>query len=290
MNLVSVIIPTYNREKTIIKCIDSVLKQTYKNIEVIVVDDCSSDNTEKIVKSTYGTKVKYLKLKKNSGACIARNKGIDISKGEYIAFQDSDDVWHEDKLEKQLNIMIEQNADISFCNFNKYSTKSSSYKELPILQEGFISYEKLLEKSVVSTQCIVAKSCCFKKIKFDSNMPRLQDWDVILQLSKEFSVYHINEGLVDMYVQDDSISSHPEKGLIAIKYIIEKNKEAIYKNKNILRNIYINVAYYKILNKQNPKEEYKEALKIKFSFEIFLRYILSKLHFLFFVYKIVGKI
>ena len=100
--LVSVIIPTYNRGRLILDSINSVLNQTYKNIELIVVDDCSTDNTEEILKSINDSRIKYVKLEKNSGACIARNKGIELSTGEFIAFNDSDDLWITTKLEKQL--------------------------------------------------------------------------------------------------------------------------------------------------------------------------------------------
>lgn len=100
--LVSVIIPTYNRGRLILDSVNSVLNQTYKNIELIVVDDCSTDDTKEVIESIKDSHIKYIKLEKNSGACIARNRGIEKSTGEFIAFNDSDDLWIPEKICRQL--------------------------------------------------------------------------------------------------------------------------------------------------------------------------------------------
>jgi len=97
--MISVIMPTYNRARTLKRAIDSVLAQTYSDIELIVVDDCSTDNTKDIVDKYSDERLRYVRLKKNSGACVARNVGIEKAKGEYIAFQDSDDYWEKEKIE-----------------------------------------------------------------------------------------------------------------------------------------------------------------------------------------------
>lgn len=115
IGLVSIIMPSYNCENIIKKSIDSVLKQTYKNWELIIVDDCSTDNTESVIKE-YASKhsnIYFFKLEHNSGAAEARNKAISESKGEYIAFLDSDDSWYTEKLEKQIKFM--KNNSIDFC-------------------------------------------------------------------------------------------------------------------------------------------------------------------------------
>ena len=109
--MISVIIPTHNREKTIKKSIDSVLCQTYNNIEIIVVDDKSTDNTEEVINSIKDNRIKYIKLDENKGACFARNKGIELAQGKYIAFQDSDDEWLPQKLEIQLRYLEEKKFD-----------------------------------------------------------------------------------------------------------------------------------------------------------------------------------
>ena len=100
---ISIIIPTYNREKLIIKSINSILNQSYHNIEVILIDDGSTDNTRKVISQIKDRRFRYIKLRKNKGASIARNIGIKKAFGNYISFQDSDDILHSDKLEKQIN-------------------------------------------------------------------------------------------------------------------------------------------------------------------------------------------
>ena len=101
--IISIIIPTYNREKYIVNAIKSCLKQTYKPKEIIIIDDCSKDNTKKLVKKIKDRRVEYIKLFSHKGACYSRNLGIRKAKGSYISFIDSDDVFLPEKLKKQIN-------------------------------------------------------------------------------------------------------------------------------------------------------------------------------------------
>ena len=105
--LVSIVTPSYNTGKWIGETIESVLSQTYQNWEMIIVDDCSTDNTDEVVASYSDSRIKYIKNDKNSGAAISRNKAIKAAKGDFIAFLDSDDLWVPEKLEKQLKFMID---------------------------------------------------------------------------------------------------------------------------------------------------------------------------------------
>jgi glycosyltransferase involved in cell wall biosynthesis len=120
---ISIIIPTYNREKLIIRSIKSILNQTYHNIEVILIDDGSTDNTKKVISQIKDKQLRYIKLRKNQGASVARNIGIQKAIGNYIAFQDSDDFLHSDKLEKQFNNLRIHNSDLDFCKFCLHNKK-----------------------------------------------------------------------------------------------------------------------------------------------------------------------
>ena len=104
-NLISVVIPTYNRKHLLQKAIASVLNQTYSNFELIVVDDCSTDSTEHFMKSLSDKRIRYIKHEKTKHASASRNTGIQLSKGEFIAFLDDDDRWLPTKLEKQLKLL-----------------------------------------------------------------------------------------------------------------------------------------------------------------------------------------
>src|SRR5690625_145630 len=117
--LISVITPAYNAERFIGETIESVLQQTYKNWEMIIVDDCSTDATVEIVQQyvEQDERVRLIQLKENSGSAIARNTAMDHARGDFFAFLDSDDLWYPEKLDKQLTFMLEK--DIAF-SFTKY--------------------------------------------------------------------------------------------------------------------------------------------------------------------------
>ena len=116
--LVSVVVPTYNRESTIVRSINSILEQTYQNLECIIVDDGSSDHTKDVVSQIEDSRVRYIKLNQNRGPSVARNVGIRESRGDYIAFNDSDDLWLPDKLEIQMaKLEAEAEAGMIYCSY-----------------------------------------------------------------------------------------------------------------------------------------------------------------------------
>lgn len=119
-DLVSIIMPSYNTAKYISESINSVINQTYQKWELIIVDDCSTDNTDEIIeKFLKDERIKYFKNEKNSGAAISRNKALREAKGKWIAFLDSDDLWTEDKLEKQINFMEKNNYSFSYTYYKE---------------------------------------------------------------------------------------------------------------------------------------------------------------------------
>lgn len=145
-NLVSVVTPLYNSEKFIEETIKSVLKQTYNNWEMIIVDDCSTDLGPNIVKkySEKDLRIKYIKMDKNSGAAHCRNKAIELSKGEFIAFLDSDDLWKETKLEKQVKFMNDNQYSISFHEYEEIDENGKSLNikieapKKPVTYRGYL--------------------------------------------------------------------------------------------------------------------------------------------------------
>ena len=130
--LISVVIPTYNRKTLLMRAVDSVLKQTYSNLEVWIIDDGSTDGTEKAVEAYQDKRVHYARMTKNSGPSAARNEGIRRANGEIIAFLDSDDIWHSNKLEKQVK-KINDNCQAVFC---KYLVRDDSGRIMPA-EEAF---------------------------------------------------------------------------------------------------------------------------------------------------------
>ena len=163
--MISVIIPTYNRGRCIQRSIDSVLSQTYKDIELIIVDDGSTDQTEEVVKKYEDPRIRYIKAG-HGGAGAARNRGVFEAKGEYIAFQDSDDYWQPQKLERQLERMKNVDADILFCAFERGLEGEIKRERVPVGIDGesrFIDVCDLLPGNMCSTQTLLLKKECFVK-------------------------------------------------------------------------------------------------------------------------------
>ena len=225
--LVSVIIPAYNREDTIEQAVRSVLDQDYKDIELIVVDDCSTDGTVQCVKKIEDDRLRVIESEVNGGACVARNKGIDAARGELIAFQDSDDIWHKDKLSKCVEAIEREQADFVFSAFLRVESTSRGEKREVIPGDDFNQAEdkldRILRRNCVSTQTIVAKRAVFDKVRFDPRMKRFQDWDLTIGVIRAgFSVYFVKEPLVSCYVQSDSISKDGEKAYHGFRMILSK--------------------------------------------------------------------
>lgn len=272
--LVSIIIPSYNREKTIKRAVDSLLQQSYKNIEIIVVDDCSKDNTEDVVKSIEDGRVSYYKLEKNSGACFARNYGIEKAKGEYIAFQDSDDLWEKDKLKRQIEILEQENFDMCICKTAQIDEETNKIiGTIPdnINESRLLTFNEVLEKNCVSTPVIVAKSECVKNVMFDNSMPRFQDWDFALRFLKSYNIYYLNEMLFKQYCQKESITKNPKRGIDAYDIIMKKYQEDLQNDKKALANVYIAYAALKKKNKEKYIKYLFKGLKTHFSIRNLLR-------------------
>lgn len=118
-DLASIIMPSYNTAPYIKETIQSVLDQTYTNWELIIVDDCSTDNTEEVLATINDSRIRYFKNEKNSGAAVSRNKALREAKGQWIAFLDSDDLWMPEKLEKQINFMKKNRYSFSYTNYEE---------------------------------------------------------------------------------------------------------------------------------------------------------------------------
>lgn len=272
--MISVILPTYNREKTIERAIKSVLNQSYKDIELIVVDDYSIDNTEMVVKKFKDKRLKYYKLKKNSGACFARNYGIEKSKGDYVAFQDSDDEWKIDKLKTQLENLRKNDSDLDFCMYEKFDGNQHGIFPSDDIKKRF--NKKGIEKALrygnfISTQLVLIKKEFLKENKFDINLPRLQDYDLFLRLSSICKISFCDEVLVSLYVQDDSISKSTDKLITAVG--IMSNKD--YKYKKILMSKLYELIAKSTKDVNIKKEYYNKSLKEKFDIFTFIKYMLN---------------
>lgn len=212
--LVSVIIPAYNSEKYISECLISVLSQDYKNIEIIVIDDCSIDGTESVVCNLINNNIniKYFKTTKNSGAGVSRNLGLSKAKGRYIAFLDADDIWHESKISKQINFLLKNKACIShtsYCMINEEGGRISGGVNVSNLVDLAL-YMKTTEIGL-STALIDRERV--GEIYFDTARTR-QDTMLWLRLfSLGFTSLGLNENLVSYRIRNGQISKNKFKML-----------------------------------------------------------------------------
>lgn len=236
MKKVSVIIPMHNSSKHIEQCVDSVLNQTYGNIEVVVVDDQSTDDSTKLVENKNDNRVKLIKLKKNVGAAIARNIGIDQATGDYITFIDSDDYWILNKLDKQINF-IEAN-DYKFIYGGYAYLKRNGETHIAHVPTS-ITYKQALKNTTIFTSTVMFNMKYLKKEDiYMPNIKKGQDtatwWKV---LKTGITAYGIDEVLSFYRVGEKSLSSNKFKAL--------KRSWDLYKREDInyMKRIYYYICY-----------------------------------------------
>ncbi len=207
---VSIITPLYNSGKFVSETIESVLVQTYTNWEMLIVDDCSSDDGAEIVKKycEKDSRIKYIKLEKNSGAAVARNKAIKLAQGDYIAFLDSDDLWKKEKLEKQIKFMKEKDCAFSFTEYETIDEEGNKNNILIKVPNSPIGYRRYLLTTPIG--CLTAMYDVKKIGKFYMPLIRKrQDAGLWLKiLKKGVKAYPIKENLAEYRIVKNSISSN----------------------------------------------------------------------------------
>jgi glycosyltransferase involved in cell wall biosynthesis len=240
--LVSVIMPTYNCAPYIGETIRSVQSQTYENWEIIIVDDCSTDNTESIVKSINDKRIRYYKNSKNSGAAVSRNFALREAKGRWIAFLDSDDLWAPTKLEHQLRFMVENNYAFSYHNYSEIDEQS---KSLGIV----ISGPKHISKFGMFNYCwpgcltVMYNREVVGPLEI-ADIKKNNDYAMWLKVIEQAECYLLNENLASYRKRTGSISNHGYTALIKWHYRLFKKAEncnCIIASFNTIRNLIFGV-------------------------------------------------
>ena len=241
---VSVIIPTYNRASLLEKSIQSVLNQTFQDFEIIIVDDCSTDNTEQVVKifQEKDNRIRYIKHEKNRGAAAARNTGIKAARGEFVAFQDSDDEWFSDKLLLQMQVFSNAQKDVGvvYTGFWRITNKKKIYIPHSWVKqkEGYILRELLIGNFIGTPTAIVRKECLIKMGMFDERLHSLEDWELWLRISKFYKFKCINKPLLVSYFTPNSVSTNKYAFIEAMNLILKKHFREFSSNKKILSKHY----------------------------------------------------
>lgn len=185
---VSVIIATYKRAGVVPQAIRSVLRQSFQNFEVIVVDDASPDNTREVVQSIGDHRVQYIRHAKNKGPSAVRNTGIRAAAGRYIAFLDDDDEWREDKLEKQIKAI--EKYDVVVC-----ATQVNGKCVTPYNRKS-INPSDLRRENQFPPSGLLAKTSVLKELLFDEELHQGEDWDVYIRIVQKYSIGYVSEPLL----------------------------------------------------------------------------------------------
>lgn len=286
MSTVSVIIPTYNRARMLKEAIESVLKQTFTDFELIVVNDHSTDNTEAVIQKFDDQRIRYLahpeKHTGDEGAAQARNTGISVAQSRYVAFLDDDDFWLPQKLEFQVKKLNDTSAKIGAVYTAYYKVdENDRIIDKVIPQSNVSNFRSLLIRNWIgTTSTVMVKKSCLNDIGiFDPHLPSCQDWDLWLRIARKYRIVPIRKPLVKMRIHQG------EKG----KTRISKNLKSAIKGRTLLHNKYKEslknqdrhsraayhfeegrfFAYHLQLRK--ARKQFWKSLETKFSFSALLR-------------------
>ena len=242
MNIkVSIIMPVYNSEKFLINTLESVINQTYKEWELILVDDCSNDKSKEIIQKfmKYDKRVKYYKLDENSGAAIARNYALKKSIGRFIAYLDADDLWINDKLEKQIQFMLDNSYGFTCTDYEVIDENGNSKNKIVNMPKK-INYNLFLRNTIIQTVGVMVDT---EKISKELlKMPlirRRQDAATWCQILKQgFNCYGLNDNLAMYRRVTNSLSSNKRKAVKGTWYLY-RNIE----NMNLIKSCYCFIGY-----------------------------------------------
>jgi len=286
MPKISIIIPTYNRSNLLTTTIDSVLNQTYKDFELIIIDDGSTDNTKQIVENLKqkDNRIIYEYQNNSGGPASPKNTGIKIAKGEYIAFLDDDDEWFPEKLEKQIKI-FEENEDIAIVSCDSVVVSDKNETKVKTSKIDNYNLNKLLIKNSIFTGTVFIKASSIKKKLFDKNLNFLEDWDMWIRiLSDNDKIKFIPEILFKYKIGNQNTTKKINllKKIEAQLYVFNKNIQ-LYKKYNISH-----IAMFQVGVKFYLAKEYKQArIYFKKSISFNKLYLISYLGYMI---TILGKL
>lgn len=216
-DLVSIVMPSYNTSKYIEESIESVLNQSYTNWELIIVDDCSTDETDNVVQEYLtDTRIRYLKNERNSGAAVSRNYALREAKGKWIAFLDSDDLWHPEKLQKQIEFMLANNYHFSYTNYEEIDEKSNPLGV-------FVTGPKKITKQGMYNYCwpgclTVMYNAEIVGLVQIEDIKKNNDYAMWLKVCRKTNCHLLNEQLAKYRKRSGSISRHGIKTMIGWHY------------------------------------------------------------------------
>ena len=277
---ISIIVPVYNAEKYIEKCINSIIKQTYKNIEIIVINDGSTDETKEKLKKIQDSRVIIIN-KENTGVSDSRNIGIEVSKGDYIMFVDADDYLEETAIEKMVQTINELPADIVKFNYNaiihkKTKDRQEEYKNEILKEDKIIKFMEELLKGKINAfiWTLAIKRDIIKEVRFNTKIGMMEDLLFFIDILPRINMmYIINDRLYNYYINAESVSnssSYYYKNFVDMLNVCELIINSLKNNncyseerKNMIilsKTLGIESVFYKICAEKSVKYEVLDSM------------------------------
>ena len=236
---ITVIVPSYNKKPYISKCIKSVINQTFENWNLIIIDDCSNDGTQEVLKQfETSKKVEIILLKKNKGPSFCRNLGLRLTKSEYVAFLDADDFWDLNKLENQINFMKKENTNLSYTDY--YSIRDNILIKKTNLPSN-LNYKDFIKNSSINTCTMIIKRSLIGNLKF-KKLNLLEDYIFKCEVLRKNVIAKKFEACDTAYrLSNNNRSSNKIKNLIYLWKLNKKhNNLSFFKNLNSCLSIIFN--------------------------------------------------
>jgi glycosyltransferase involved in cell wall biosynthesis len=234
MPLVSVILPCRNRASTLKRAIDSVLKQTFSDLELVIVDDGSTDQSQEIFNYLADERVRCYQFAQSRGAAAARNHGIEATTSPFVAFQDSDDEWHPDKLSIQLEAIKSANVGLVYSHMLRVSSsgiESIFLAPEPTFEDIYdVDLQKYSLENIGIQSCLIDRESFKRSGLFDESLPALEDLDLFIRLTGICGFKRLDVPLVK-YHESDGLSTNVEAQAKARRMLFQKYKQAFRGNK-----------------------------------------------------------
>lgn len=270
MNLkVSAVITTHNRLECLKRAIDSVLTQTYPNIECIVVSDNSTDGTNEYCSSRKDIKFISIPKEESHGGNYARNLGIKTARGKYVAFLDDDDYWFPNKIERQVALAIDKNCECVYClrRFEHISANGLVSRNETGINKPFGNISKrIFRHSFTNTSCILATKSVLEEVgMFDENVIKLQEYELLVRIAQVSDIYYCDGDPLVGFTEDiqdkNRVSSGFYKFPIAKEYLISKHGKLIKKSGFINSFLFYDWMRTAMYRCAKPEKKWKYIIK-----------------------------
>lgn len=228
---ISIIIPTYNRSELLKRAIRSALNQSYSNLEIIIVNDASTDNTEEVIHAFTDKRIRYIKHQTNQKLSASRNSGIKAATGEFICFLDDDDEMNSQKLKKQIDQFANSSprTGVVYCGWQYMFNNKNVSSHTPQFKGDV--FNKFLEHSFIVVHAPLTRKVCFEKVGlFDTSLESCEDWDMWIRISQHYDFDYVPNELVTVHIHEvERMSLSLQSKILARSKILDKYREQLQK-------------------------------------------------------------